>query len=67
MSARIEISMDEYNALRDQVKGTQGQLYKVSEENKHLKEQIQSLESQLETIRSLKFFERIFHWKSSIN
>lgn len=67
MATRIEINIDEYNALREQINGLKGQVFHLTEENKHLKEQVQNFQDKLTDVRNLKFFERVFHWKSSFD
>lgn len=64
--ARIEISLDEYNSLKNKKKELEAIIGNQKEEIASLKEKKEEYKELLKDISELKFFERTIHWKSTI-
>lgn len=65
--ARIEISMEEYNALRDKIKALEDTNGQLAKDNAILKEKVGRMNDTLEDITSSSLFERLFSWRKVIN
>lgn len=65
--ARIEISLDEYNSLKNKNKELESVIGKQKQEIAALKEKNEEYKNLLEDISELKFFERTIHWKNTID
>lgn len=65
--ARIEISMEEYNALRDKIKALEDTNGQLAKDNAILKEKVGRMNDTLEGITSSSLFERLFSWRKVIN
>ena len=64
--ARIEISLDEYNSLKNKKKDLETIIGKQKQEIASLKEKNEEYKDLLEEIKNLNFFERAIHWKSTM-
>ena len=64
--ARIEISLDEYNSLKNKKKELESIIGKQKQEIASLKEKNEEYKDLLEEIKNLNFFERAIHWKSTM-
>lgn len=65
--ARIEISLDEYNSLKNKKKDLETIIGKQKQEIASLKEKNEEYKDLLEDVRNLKIFERAIHWKNTMN
>lgn len=65
--ARIEISLEEYNSLKNKNKELEAIIGKQKQEIASLKEKNEEYRNLLEEIKNLKFFERTIHWKNTMN
>lgn len=65
--ARIEISLDEYNSLKNKKKELEAIIGNQKEEIASLKEKNEEYKELLKDISELKFFERTVHWKSTMD
>lgn len=65
--ARIEISLDEYNSLKNKKKKLETIIGSQKEEIASLKEKNEEYKELLKDISELKFFERAIHWKNTMN
>ena len=65
--ARIEISLDEYNSLKNKKKELEAIIGSQKQEIVGLKEKNEEYKDLLEDISELKFFERTIHWKNTID
>lgn len=65
--ARIEISLDEYNSLKNKKKELESIIGKQKQEIANLKEKNEEYKDLLEEIKNLNFFERAIHWKSTMD
>ena len=65
--ARIEISLDEYNSLKNKNKELEAIIDSQKQEIAGLKEKNEEYKNLLEDISELKFFERTIHWKNTID
>lgn len=65
--ARIEISLDEYNSLKNKNKELESVIGKQKQEIAALKEKNEEYKELLKDISELKFFERTIHWKSTVD
>ena len=64
--ARIEISLEEYNSLKNKKKELESIIGKQKQEIASLKEKNEEYKDLLEEIKNLNFFERAIHWKSTM-
>ena len=64
--ARIEISMEEYNGLKNKIKQLESTLVDVSKEASTYKEKLGILEGLVIDLESEKLFDRLFTWKSIV-
>ena len=65
--ARIEISLEEYNSLKNKNKELESAIGKQKQEIAALKEKNEEYKDLLEEVRNLKIFERAIHWKNTID
>lgn len=65
--ARIEISLDEYNSLKNKKKELEAVIGSQKQEIANLKEKNEEYKDFLKDISELKFFERTIHWKNTID
>ena len=65
--ARIEISLEEYNALKNKVKNLEEQIVIDSKEIKKYKSDLEDLFFAIEDLENEGLFDRIFKWKNIIN
>ena len=64
--ARIEISMEEYNGLKNKIKQLESTLVDVSKEASTYKEKLGILEGLVIDLDSEKLVDRLFSWKSIV-
>ena len=64
--ARIEISMEEYNGLKNKIKQLESTLVDVSKEASTYKETLGILEGLVIDLDSEKLVDRLFSWKSIV-
>ena len=55
--SRIEMSLSEYNTLKDKIKALEGALNDVS------KGKVYDIQSLVIDLKNASFMERVFHWK----
>jgi hypothetical protein len=65
--ARIEISLEEYNALKNKVKNLEEQIVIDSKEIKKYKDNFETLFFAIEDLEGEGLFDRVFKWKNIIN
>ena len=65
--ARIEISLEEYNSLKNKNKELEAIIGKQKQEIASLKEKNEEYKDLLEEVRNLKIFERALHWKDTMD
>ena len=65
--ARIEISLEEYNALKNKVKNLEEQIVIDSKEIKKYKSDLEDLFFAIEDLENEGLFDRVFKWKNIIN
>lgn len=65
--ARIEISLDEYNSLKNKKKELEAIIGSQKQEITDLKEKNEEYKDLLEDVKNLKFFERTIHWKDTVD
>lgn len=65
--ARIEISMEEYNGLKNKIKQLESTLVDVSKEASTYKEKLGILEGLVIDLESEKLVDRLFSWESIVN
>lgn len=65
--ARIEISLEEYNALKNKVKNLEEQIVIDSKEIKRYKDNFETLFFAIEDLEGEGLFNRVFKWKDIIN
>ena len=65
--ARIEISLEEYNSLKNKKKELESIIGKQKQEIASLKEKNEEYKDLLEEIKNLYFFERAIYWKNTMN
>ena len=65
--ARIEISLEEYNALKNKVKNLEEQIVIDSKEIKKYKSDLEDLFFAIEGLENEGLLDRIFKWKNIIN
>lgn len=65
--ARIEISLEEYNALKNKVKNLEEQIVIDSKEIKKYKDNFETLFFAIEDLEGEGLFNRVFKWKNIIN
>lgn len=65
--ARIEISMEEYNALKAKIKTLEDTNGQLAKDNAILKEHLREMKEALEDVAASSLFERIFLWRKIIN
>ena len=65
--ARIEISLDEYNSLKNKKKELEAIIGSQKQEIETLNEKNEEYQDLLKDISELKFFERTIHWKNTID
>lgn len=65
--ARIEISLEEYNSLKNKNKELEALIGSQKQEIAGLKEKNEEYRNLLEEIKNLKFFERTIHWKNTMD
>ena len=65
--ARIEISLEEYNALKNKVKNLEEQIVIDSKEIKKYKSDLEDLFFAIEDLENEGLLDRIFKWKNIIN
>ena len=65
--ARIEISLEEYNSLKNKNKELESVIGKQKQEIETLNEKNEEYQDLLKDISELKFFERTIHWKNTID
>lgn len=66
MNSRIEISLDEYNSYKNQIKELKDEIWKMRQERISIDKSLLSYNEALKDIKKLKFFDRVFHWKKNI-
>jgi archaellum component FlaC len=64
--ARIEISMEEYNGLKNKIKQLESTLVDVSKEASTYKEKLGILEGLVIDLDNEKLVDRLFSWKSIV-
>ena len=64
--ARIEISLEEYNSLKNKKKELEAIIGSQKQDIIDLKEKNEEYKDLLKEISELKFFERTIHWKNTI-
>jgi archaellum component FlaC len=64
--ARIEISMEEYNSLKNKIKQLESTLVDVSKEASTYKEKLGILEGLVIDLDNEKLVDRLFSWKSIV-
>jgi archaellum component FlaC len=64
--ARIEISMEEYNSLKNKIKQLESTLVDVSKEASTYKEKLGILEGLVIDLDNEKLVDRLFGWKSIV-
>ena len=65
--ARIEISLEEYNSLKNKKKELEVIIGSQKQEITDLKEKNEEYKDLLKDISELKFFERTIHWKDTVD
>ena len=65
--ARIEISMEEYDALKNKIKNLEEQIVIDSKEIKKYKSDLEDLFFAIEDLENEGLFDRVFKWKNIIN
>lgn len=65
--ARIEISLEEYNSLKNKNKELEAIIGSQKQEIAGLKEKNEEYKNLLEDISELKFFERTLYWKETMD
>ena len=65
--ARIEISMEEYDALKAKIKNLEEQIVIDSKEIKKYKSDLEDLFFAIEDLENEGLFDRVFKWKNIIN
>lgn len=65
--ARIEISLDEYNSLKNKKKELEAIIGSQKQEIVNLKEKNEEYKDLLKEVSELKFFERTIHWKNTVD
>ena len=65
--ARIEISMEEYNALKAKIKTLEDTNGQLAKDNAILKEHLREMKEALEDVAASSLFERLFSWRKIIN
>lgn len=65
--ARIEISIEEYNALKDKIKELESTLVDVSKETSFYKEKYKDAESLVYDLEAEGFVGRLLKWKKVIS
>lgn len=65
--ARIEISLEEYNSLKNKNKELEAIIGSQKQEIASLKEKNEEYKDLLEEVRNLKIFERTIHWKDTVD
>lgn len=66
MNSRIEISLDEYNSYKNQIKELKNEIGKMLQERINKDKSLLSYEEAFKDIKELEFFDRVFHWKKNI-
>ena len=66
MNSRIEISLDEYNSYKKQIKELKDEIGKMQQERISMIKSLESYREAFEEIKELEFFDRVFHWKKNI-
>ena len=61
--SRIEMSLSEYNTLKDKIKALEGALNYVSKEASLFKGKVNDIQSLVIDLKNASFMERVFHWK----
>lgn len=64
--ARIEISMEEYNAMKQKVKNLEDALVSVDKETLVYKEKYNAMRELVDEIKDAPFFSRVFGWKKIV-
>jgi len=64
MSARIEITIEEYQGFKSKIKNLESALNSVSQEAALYKEKIEQAKALVEDLDSETFVDRLFKWKS---
>ena len=64
--ARIEISMEEYNSLKNKIKQLESTLVDVSKEASTYKEKLGILEGLVIDLDNERLVDRLFSWKSIV-
>lgn len=65
--ARIEISLEEYNSLKNKNKELEALIGSQKQEIASLKEKNEEYKNLLEEVRNLKIFERAIHWGDTVD
>ena len=65
--ARIEISLEEYNSLKNKKKELEVIIGSQKQEITDLKEKNEEYKELLKEVRDLKIFERAIYWKNIMN
>ena len=65
--ARIEISLEEYNSLKNKNKELEALIGSQKQEIASLKEKNEEYKELLKEVRDLKIFERAIYWKNIMN
>lgn len=66
MNSRIEISLDEYNSYKKQIKELKDEIGKMQQERISMIKSLESYRGAFENIKELEFFDRVLHWKKNI-
>lgn len=64
---RIEISLNEYNSLKDKIKSLEEDLVKSNDKIEILKNENNILEEKILNLKTSSLFERFFKWKTFFN
>lgn len=64
--ARIEISMEEYDAMKQKVRNLEEELVSSSKEMSVYKEKYNAMRELVDEIKDTPFFSRVFGWKKIV-
>jgi polyhydroxyalkanoate synthesis regulator phasin len=67
MSARIELSMKEYQGMNSKIKNLENALNSVSKEAAASKEKLEQLKTLVADLEKEGFLNRLFGWKKIVN
>ena len=67
MSARIELSMKEYQGMNSKIKNLENALNSVSKEAATSKEKLEQLKTLVADLEKEGFLNRLFGWKKIVN